>query len=183
MVKLLGIIAVGGIGGFLLGSTRSCEDGGCPLTATPLRGSVYGACLAALFGLSTLQSSGCRPAPPERAPSPHLVALSSSADFESKVLSSSLPCLVDFYADWCGPCKQLSPVMHELADDFSGRARIVKVNVDDHGELAKRYGVRSIPDVRLFVGGEVVEQFIGVQPKSRYSEGIEKALSGDASGE
>ena len=73
--------------------------------------------------------------------------------------------LVDFYADWCGPCKMISPVLEELSKEYEGKATIVKVNVDQSGDVASRYGVMSIPNLVLFKNGEVVKQVVGFQPK------------------
>ena len=86
-------------------------------------------------------------------------------NFEQQVLASEGPVLVDFWADWCAPCHRIAPVLEELASDFEGRATIGKVNVDEQAALAKRYGIRSIPALVFFHGGEVVEQSAGVRPK------------------
>lgn len=75
--------------------------------------------------------------------------------------------LVDFYADWCGPCKMISPILEELAKEYEGKATIVKVNVDENGDIAGRYGVMSIPNLVLFKNGEVVKQVVGFQPKNQ----------------
>ncbi len=86
-------------------------------------------------------------------------------NFEREVLASEGPVLVDFWADWCAPCHRIAPVLEELACDFEGRATIGKVNVDEQAALAKRYGIRSIPALVFFHGGEVVDQSRGVRPK------------------
>ncbi len=86
-------------------------------------------------------------------------------NFEREVLASEGPVLVDFWADWCAPCHRIAPVLEELASDFEGRATIGKVNVDEQTALAKRYGIRSIPALVFFHGGEVVDQSAGVRPK------------------
>ncbi len=86
-------------------------------------------------------------------------------NFEREVLASEGPVLVDFWADWCAPCHRIAPVLEELASDFEGRATIGKVNVDEQAALAKRYGIRSIPALVFFHGGEVVDQSAGVRPK------------------
>lgn len=75
--------------------------------------------------------------------------------------------LVDFYADWCGPCKMISPILEELAKEYEGKVTIAKVNVDENGDIAGRYGVMSIPNLVLFKNGEVVKQVVGFQPKNQ----------------
>lgn len=176
MIKILFIIAAGAAGGALLGSTRSCETGGCPLTATPTRGAIYGACLAALVGFAFFSRS---PGPVASAgpPSEHLIHIESEAHFNEVVLASEQPVLVDFYADWCGPCRQLAPTINELADDLAGRAKVAKVNVDELRSLAGEYGVSSIPDVRVFSGGKSVDGSVGVRDKSFYADLVNKAAS------
>ena len=82
-------------------------------------------------------------------------------NFEEEVLKSELPVLVDFYADWCGPCKMMAPVIAQLAEAYEGKAKIGKINTDENTELAVKYGVMSIPNMKIFKGGEVVDEVVG----------------------
>ena len=97
-------------------------------------------------------------------------------NFEQEVLQAKGTVLVDFWATWCGPCMMLSPVIDEIAEDFAGRAGIYKVNVDDEGELAARFGIMSIPTLIIFRNGEVFDKVVGVVPKENIAEIIENAL-------
>ena len=89
-----------------------------------------------------------------------------AAEFEAEVIKSDIPVLVDFFADWCGPCKAIAPVLDELSDDFEGKAKVLKIDVGENKELATQYGVRSIPNMIFFKNGEVSGQIVGLVDKS-----------------
>lgn len=104
-----------------------------------------------------------------------VIALS-QASFEEEVLKSMGAVLVDFWAEWCGPCKMIAPIVEELAQDYQGRLKVCKLNVDEEREIAANYGIRSIPTLILFKGGKPVEQIIGALPKSALKSKIEGLL-------
>jgi len=95
--------------------------------------------------------------------------------FNTEVIESVQPVLVDFWAPWCGPCRQIAPVVEQLAGENAGSAKVVKLNVDDAPQAAQSYGVSSIPTLMVFKGGEVVDRFVGVQPKTRLQQAIDAA--------
>ncbi|MEY3430965.1 MAG: thioredoxin 1 [Actinomycetota bacterium] len=88
-----------------------------------------------------------------------------AANFNDVVLKSSTPVLVDFWAEWCGPCRAVAPILEEISNEYSGKIKIVKLNTDEEGSVAMKYGISSIPTMNLFVGGEVVKSIVGAKPK------------------
>ena len=99
-----------------------------------------------------------------------------TSDFESNVLQSDVPVLVDFWAEWCGPCKAIGPSIEQLASEYSGRAKVYKLNVDNEGEIAQRYNVMSIPALLVFKNGKVVDQMVGAAPKQSIAALIDRSL-------
>jgi thioredoxin 1 len=97
-------------------------------------------------------------------------------NFDDSVIKSSIPVLVDFWAEWCGPCRMIAPTVEELATDYGGKVTIGKLNVDDNPNTATQFGVRSIPTLLLFKGGEVVESIVGLTDKTRLQALLDKHL-------
>jgi thioredoxin 1 len=98
------------------------------------------------------------------------------ATFDQVVLKSAKPVLVDFWAEWCGPCRMLTPIVEELSNDFGDKVTIAKVDVDANQEFAAKYGVRNIPTVLMFKGGEVADKQVGVAPKNVYTDKLNSLL-------
>jgi thioredoxin 1 len=99
------------------------------------------------------------------------------ANFKSEVLESKTPVLVDFWAEWCGPCKMIAPVVEELAKEYDGKLRVGKVDVDSNQQTAMQFGVRSIPTLLIFKNGKVVDQIVGAVPKRMLAEKVLKHLN------
>jgi thioredoxin 1 len=99
------------------------------------------------------------------------------AQFESEVLNSDKPAIIDFWAEWCAPCRAIAPIVKELADQFGDQVKIVKMDIDSNPQTPGNYGVRAIPTVLAFQGGQVVEQLQGARPKSDFEAMVAKLLS------
>jgi thioredoxin 1 len=98
-------------------------------------------------------------------------------NFEQEVINSEIPVLIDFWAPWCGPCRAIAPVVGELANEYAGKLKVVKMNVDDNPLTPSRYGVRSIPNLLFFKGGQVKDQIIGAVPKGHFVQAIDKIVA------
>ena len=100
-----------------------------------------------------------------------------NSNFEAEVLQASAPVVVDFWAEWCGPCKMIAPALEEIAAEMSGKVTIAKVNIDENPEIATRFGIRSIPTLVMFKDGEVADMRVGAQPKSALSSWIQSNVA------
>ena len=100
----------------------------------------------------------------------------SDDSFDSEIINSELPAMVDFWAEWCGPCKMVGPVVEELAGEYKGKIKVAKMDVDQNRQTPAKFGIRNIPTLILFKGGEVVNTIIGAQPKSSIEDELKKLL-------
>lgn len=105
----------------------------------------------------------------------NIVTLTDS-NFDTEVMKSAAPVLVDFWAEWCGPCKMVAPILDELATEYNGKLKIGKVNIDDHQALASQYGIRAIPTLLIFKQGQVVDQVVGLKSKKDFKLKLDRAL-------
>ena len=99
-----------------------------------------------------------------------------AADFESVVLKSATPVLVDFWAEWCGPCRAVGPILEEISNEYGAKLKIVKLNTDEEASIAMKYGISSIPTMNVFVNGEVVKTIVGAKPKPALLKDLESYI-------
>ncbi|MEA5471139.1 thioredoxin [Spirulina sp. 06S082] len=100
----------------------------------------------------------------------------SDSTFKQEVLESNVPVLVDFWAPWCGPCRMVAPVVEEIANQYEGQVKVVKLNTDENPDIASQYGIRSIPTLMIFKGGQRVDMVVGAVPKTTLANTLEKYL-------
>lgn len=167
--QMVGAVLGGLVGGMLGGLVK----GGGSATRTAVWGGVALGVVVGLF-VSGAWAPGIA-AEDEDAASSAVVTVASDAQFDQLIRSNRVV-LVDFYADWCGPCRALKPTIHAVAREYKGRAVVASVNVDQCRDLAARMGVRGIPDVRLFRDGKRIEALVGARKMNAYTEALDKAL-------
>jgi thioredoxin 1 len=185
-IQLVVGLLIGGSLGALMGYFGKCTTGACPLTANPWRGGFVGAAIGGLFAFS----AGCSSRSGERIASPVSAAVDSAAAsgqagplhlgsaeaFERVVLKADRPVLVDFYADWCSPCRMLAPTIEKLAKEYQGRVIVCKVNVDNLSSIAGQYGIQGIPAVLVFDKGKEVQRLVGLRSASEYTKVLDRLL-------
>lgn len=189
---LLGVLLGASIGILYARFTR-CSTGACPLTGNAWTAGLFGAAVGLFL---TINASGTqapradknnvaadRSTAPAAAHSEQKEGdvsvvrhIESEADFDSQVLRSSKPVLVDFYATWCGPCRMLEPTMNQLAGELTGRAEVVKVDVDKVGSIAERYRIMGVPTVIVFDQGRPVQTLVGVHSKADYLAALNQTV-------
>jgi thioredoxin 1 len=182
---VVGLLIGGGLG-TLMGYFGKCTTGTCPLTANPWRGGLVGAVIGGMFAFSAgSPSSGAQTTPSVSETSSVVAAKSgptgpvhvgSAEAFNQIIQKANGPVLVDFYADWCGPCRMLAPTVEKLAKEYQGRVIVCKVNVDSLPAVAGQYGIQGIPAVLVFDKGKEVQRFVGVRSQSEYAKALNKLL-------
>ncbi len=172
-MKFIIFILAGVLIGGIMGYVGKCTSGACPFTANPFRGAGFGALLGLLFAVASPGNPFASKEP--LLESDAIINVESAAQLEALIKTSPVPVLVDFYADWCGPCRRLSPELSALADLWKENARIVKVNVDRHRDIAGTFQVKGIPDIRILSGGREVQRMVGYRSRDQLGEALIKA--------
>ena len=158
-------VAIGAGLGALVGRTRSCETGGCPLTANPRRGALYGGVVALLFAFSCAMPSG-----PMIEEGSGIVKVASPAEFQQQVDQSAQPAVVYFHASWCGACKKFAPSLNEFARKNGEKATYIGVDTDEAPELAEQYSIQYLPTTVVVRDGREEARFVGAFDTSQLLE-------------
>jgi len=161
-------ILLGATIGFAAGYLSFRAGGACPILCNPYRGAIFGAVVGALLAASL------RDKIPSYTPSPHLLSIETAEAFEQEVLQADRPVLVEFYTPACRHCRRLEPVVHSLADRFAGRATIAKLDGGALRDISRRYRIRAVPALLLFVGGQEVDRTVGYQREEKLAALIEQ---------
>ena len=169
---LLGVL-IGGSIGAVLGYFGKCSSGTCPLTANPYRGAIYGAVMGALL-VSVLSGTS-----KNYKESPNIVHINSEHDFKAQVLNASGVFLVDLFSNRCPPCRVLVPTISSLADRYTGKVTVCKVDVDRAPGVAQGYGVSAIPTVLIINNGKEIKRLVGLKPETEYAAVLDKLISND----
>lgn len=159
-MNLVVTLALGAGIGAALGHFGKCASGTCPLTATWWRGAIFGALIGGMIYGTSAGNGGA-----ELNQSSRNVTRIAASQFAGEVEQATAPVVVDFYATWCGPCRRLAPRLDQLADEFSGRIKFVKVNVDEAQDLAGRFQVEGIPTLLFFRNGRLADRVTGLLPE------------------
>ena len=189
MRLLLGVL-IGGVIGTVLGYFGICSSGTCPLRANPFRGALYGAIIG-LLGVSIFSvrpREGVAPSgeKPERSKETMrasdnsedsgVIHIDNKSDFKAKVLHANGICLVDLYSDRCPPCRMLAPTISSLADRYTGKVTVCKVNVDRAPAIAEEYNVMVIPTVFIIKEGKVIKRLVGLRSESEYARELDELI-------
>jgi thioredoxin 1 len=171
LIQIAAGLLIGGSLGAVLGYVGKCSTGACPLTANPLRGSLYGAFLGVLF--ATTLGGNRRAA---YAGDGAALRIASAEDFQVQVMDAEQPVLVDFYSPYCPPCHRLAPIVDKLAEDYKGRAVVVKVDVQKLPQVAQKFGVYGTPTVIILQNGQEVTRSVGLEQKQTYAAQLDQLL-------
>ena len=174
LMQIAAGVLIGGSLGALLGYVGKCSSGTCPLTANPLRGSLYGIGLGVLFATALGGSQRASYAGTGAA-----ARIESNEEFQSTVLAAQQPVVVDFYGAHCPPCHRLAPIIDRLAEDYEGRAVVVKVDVAKHPQIARQFNIYGTPTVVFLMHGEEVTRSVGLERAAAYKEQLEQLLRKD----
>ena len=171
-VQLIAGLLIGGGVGAALGYYGKCTSGTCPLTANPYRGAFLGSLMGGLLAFSVVPSRPTGdPSDASEEGSDHAaLEISNTEDFERLVLQADRPALVDFYSNSCPPCRQLAPMIDQLAEEYQGRVVVYKVNVEDAPDLASQNGVQGLPAVLFFTAGKETQRLVRLQSRKTYTD-------------
>ena len=170
MLKAILILLCGAAIGAAMGYFGKCNNGQCPLTANPYRGAAWGFVLALIIAYPMIVNAFRKPVPE----SENIIHIKTAEELQKIIETPGKVCLLDFYADWCGPCRSLAPTINRLADEYKGKCDIIKINVDNFSGLAQKYGATSIPMVIITADGQIVEKVVGSRGFEIYSSLLEK---------